>query len=153
MSTDKTPWNPSKKATERVKYKIEAPSACPFCDSNVEIKHHSDVYGKTFGDWPWLYKCTNAQCNSYVGMHPFTNIPLGTLADSLTRDARKKSKTLFQSLWMGKKTISRNEAYEWLASELGIPKSECHFGWFDVERCKQVSEICKKEILKKYRVK
>ncbi len=45
-------------------------------------------------DWPWVYICEG--CGSYVGMHPFTDIPLGTLADAATREARKECKAPIQ---------------------------------------------------------
>jgi hypothetical protein len=71
-------------------------------------------------------------------MHPFTAIPLGTLANAATREARKKAKAAFNPLWQGKR-MSRTEAYQWLASALGIANvEECHIGWFDVAMCERV---------------
>lgn len=94
-----------------------------------------------YGDWPWAYKCNSKPCNSYVGLHPFTNIPLGTLADAPTREARKKAKAAFNPLWQSKR-MSRKDAYAWLAKQLGIVNAgECHIGWFDVATCERVARI------------
>lgn len=133
----KTPWNPSKRAMARVTNPLPAPETCRFCGSDVEIARNSRVYGgREYGDWPWIYVCTG--CEAYVGMHPFTNIPLGTLADQATRDARKRSKPAFERLWLSVGApFTRKEAYAALAERLGIAPKECHFGWFDVEMCER----------------
>ena len=138
LPPQKSPWNPSRRAIARVLNPIPAPTVCPYCASPVSIEGNSAVYGKPYGHWPWVYLCQGEGCCAYVGMHPFTNIPLGTLADEATRSARKLSKELFNPLWArGEGTMSRTEAYEWLAAQLGIPVAECHFGWFDVAMCRR----------------
>lgn len=142
-SGQKTPWNPSRKATKRVTNVIPAPTVCPFCGSAVEIVENKAIYGRNYGEWPWAYRCTDTNdqcCDSYVGMHPFTSIPLGTLADPETRAARKQAKNLFNPIWQGG-SKSRTEAYTWLAGELGITVGQCHFGWFDIQQCQRVTEI------------
>lgn len=141
--SEKSPWNPSKKATARVKAPLPAPENCQHCGSPVEIAHHRDVYGRAFSDWPWMYRCTDEDCDSYVGMHPFTAIPLGTLADPATREARKSCKPPFEDLWRGRRSfLTRKEAYQALADRLGIPVGQCHFAWFDVATCVRAWRIC-----------
>ena len=134
MSDDvKTPWNPSKKATARVKDALPAPCECRFCQGEVTIEKNSKIYsGREYGEWPWIYFCNS--CGASVGLHPFTNIPLGTLADKPTKNARKNVKNKFYT-FMDEASVSRNEAYSLLADMMDIPKSECHFGWFDVSDC------------------
>jgi len=142
---DKTPWNPSRKAIKRVKNPLPVPTSCHICDSdNVTITENAFVYGRPFGEWPWLYLCNN--CGAYVGMHKFTNIPLGTLANGLTREARKDAKAFFIPLYE-KGYMSRDEAYTWLAGELSIAKAGCHFGWFDIDQCNKAKEVCQKQLL------
>lgn len=138
MSDQKTPWNPSKTATARVKNPLPAPCECHLCKGSVKIAHHDEIYGSAYGDWPWAYLCQN--CGAYVGMHPFTNIPLGTLADAPLRKARKECKQPFELVWRERKLMSRTDAYKALAHALGIPVEECHFGWFDVARCHQARD-------------
>jgi len=132
-----TPWKPSKKAITRVKNPLPKPEQCNCCGCNsVVIKSNAEIYGRTYGKWPWIYICEG--CDSYVGMHPFTDIPLGTLADAATRDARKECKAPFEALYRTGK-MARNEAYQKLANKLGIPKEECHFGWFDIVMCNKAA--------------
>lgn len=133
---NKTPWNPSRKATARVRDPLPAPTHCPFCGADVGIVHHDDLYGRAYSDWPWVYRCTDSECDSHVGMHPFTNIPLGTLANAKTRAARKACKPAFERLWLGRDAkMNRADAYAALAKELGIPRRGCHFAWFDADMC------------------
>lgn len=139
MAEIKTPANPSHKAIARVKNPLPVPTECRFCRSSVQIATHQEVYGRDYSDWPYMYLCEN--CGACVGMHPFTNIPLGTLADRATREARKHCKKPFEAIWRNGQ-MSRTEAYTWLAGELGIPVDECHFGWFDISQCEQAQQIC-----------
>lgn len=137
MAQEKTPWNPSRKATARVPDPLPAPTVHDACGLPVEIVHHNAVYGRAYGEWPWMYRC--AKCDASVGMHPFTAIPLGTLADKALREARKVCKRPFEHLWQSG-VMSRTKAYAALAAHLGIPLSACHFGLFDADRCKAAAQ-------------
>ena len=140
----KTPFNPSIKAIKRVKNPLPTPESCNCCGGSVEAVRNSEIYnGRSFGEWPWVYLCRS--CGAYVGIHPFTDIPLGTLADKETRIARKRSKAPFEQLHRSG-MMSRSEAYGRLASKLGIKKEECHFGWFDAVMCER-AEVAAREIL------
>jgi hypothetical protein len=128
----KSPWCPSRKALARVPDPLPAP-AVHECGRPVEIVHHTDIYGRVYGEWPWMYRC--AACDASVGMHPFTNIPLGTLADKELRRARKLCKQPFEQVWQGGR-MSRTDAYQRLAWHLGIKVEQCHFGLFDAHQCR-----------------
>lgn len=145
MSGKKTPWNPSKTATARVKNPLSAPKICK-CGGEVKIAGHKEVYGRDYSDWPWMYRCD--KCDSYVGMHPFTNIPLGTLADKETRTARNECKQSFNEIWQDGH-MSRSDAYKWLAKKMGIKQEECHFGWFDADTCYTAANHCLDFLLEK----
>lgn len=135
MSEQKTPWNPSRKATARVKNPLPPITECPHCGSKVNIEPNSTVYrGRSYGEWPWVYVCEDDECDSYVGLHPYTSIPLGTLANKQIREARKRSKAVFNQ-YMNEKGIGRSQAYSNLAQCMGIDVNDCHFGWFDVQQC------------------
>mgnify|MGYP003953858373 FL=1 len=133
-TTPVTPWDPSRRATERVKNPLPVPTECPHCEGHdIEICKNSRVYrGREYGEWPWVVMCND--CYAYVGLHPFTGIPLGTLADRRTRDARKTVKKRFIA-WQEDRHLSRTDAYRLLAQKMRIPYNECHFGWFDYDRC------------------
>lgn len=135
----------SRKALRRVKDPIPRPSHCRYCgpDTRVELVSNSEIYGREYGDWPYAYKCEH--CDSYIGVHPNTDIPLGLLADADLRNARKKYKPLFMDL-QKKRRWSRKEAYHWLAAKMGIPVSHCHWGWFEKNQCEEAGEICAKEL-------
>ncbi len=123
----------SRRALARVKNPLPVPTECPYCKGQVKLVENSVIYsGKLFGDWPYAYLCK--PCRAYVGLHPHTDIPLGTLADKELRDSRKLAKSLFQET-MHRLGWNRPAMYEWLAEKMGIPVGECHFGWFDNESC------------------
>ncbi|WP_387693052.1 zinc-finger-containing protein [Photorhabdus sp. RM71S] len=144
---EKTPWNPSVRAIQRVKDPLPIPTHCRYCCDHVEIAHHMDVFGRINNSkWPWLYICKS--CGAYVGMHPFTDIPLGTLADKATRNARMSGHRHFEEM-REKWNLERTDAYYWLARKLGINKCECHFGWFDIDTCHRAKEICENMIIKR----
>ena len=130
----KSPWHPSAKATKRVLNPLPAPTVHEACGTAVEIKHHTQIYGREYGEWPWMYRC--ATCDAMVGMHPFTSIPLGTLADRALRAARNAAKKPFEQLWQDQ-WMTRSEAYAELAAHLGIDVEACHFGWFDAAQCER----------------
>lgn len=109
-----TPWNPSPVAVARVKNPLPAPTVCEHCGAPVEIVRNGALYGRDYGDWPWSYACTK-RC-SYVGMHPQTGIPLGTLATKEIREARKAAKAAFNPLWQADEhgqrgPLTRSQAY------------------------------------------
>jgi hypothetical protein len=132
-----TPFNQDQESRKKVKNKLPPIKTCLNCNSEVHITENKDVYGSNFGDYPWIYLCSNDACDSYVGIHPNTDIPLGTIANSHTRTARKRAKGQFTH-WMQKHKLGRAEAYKTLANLLGIPRGICHFGWFDAQMCKRV---------------
>jgi hypothetical protein len=138
-----TPWNPSRRAIARVKDPLPAPTHCHYCRARVEIVNNAEIYNREFGEWPWAYKCTGRGCRAYVGMHQFTNIPLGSLADSATRRARAGVKEVFNALWRSGR-MTREQAYKWLAGELGMKPSETHIGWMDVQTCQRALAACLK---------
>jgi len=141
-SAAKTPWNPSRRAIARVTNPLPAPTACPYCSAHVELVGNEAIYRRAYGEWPWAYLCTNDSCGAYVGLHPFTAIPLGTLAQAPLRAARKAAKAAFNPRWQDGGQ-SRTEAYTWLAGQLGIANvGECHIGWFDIDTCERVIEVC-----------
>lgn len=140
-----SPTNPNPKSVARITDALPVPEVCPNCGSAVRLGAHEEIYdGRRFGVWPYIYICEGAECRSYVGLHPFTHLPLGTLADEKTRLARKSCKPAFEKLWKtGAAPMGRNEAYSWLADAMGITKAECHFAHFNAELCERAKTLCK----------
>lgn len=141
----KDDWYPlpyiSRRALRRVKHPLPVPETCHYCgpEHPVLLVNNEEIYGREYGDWPYAYLCPS--CESYVGLHPDTDIPLGTLANKQLREARKTNKSIFQSMMLHF-GLSRTSAYETLAHELGIPTEECHWAWFDLNRCEKAGQIC-----------
>lgn len=134
----------SKAQSAKVKNPLPVPTICPHCGGKVERVHNSEIYdGRAYGPWPWAYRCVNVKsCDSYVGIHPKTDIPIGTLATKPMRAARKAAKAAFAPLWE-KQGMDKDAAYAWLADKMGIvPMEHCHVGWFGIAQCNQVIEIC-----------
>lgn len=129
----------SRRALRRVRDFLPPACTCPNCGTQVRLVNNSELYGREFGSWPYAYACADLSC--YVGVHPDTDLPLGTLADKGLREARKRSKAAFQEVQRVMRW-SRNEAYSWLAQAMKLPQAETHFGWFDHENCELARDTC-----------
>lgn len=118
---------------------------CPYCESKTKYVDSSVVYGKSYG---MIYYCED--CKAWVGVHNGTDKALGRLANAELRGWKIKAHALFDKLWRKKmqqgfsKKEARGKAYSWLTEELGIEPEETHIGFFDVDQCKKVVELCSK---------
>lgn len=130
------------KTLARVTDALPVPTTCRYCGAGVRVVENSAIYGRAYGNWPYSYQCT--QCDAHVGLHPFTDLPLGTLANTELREARVASKAAFSRMRDGR-GFSRSRAYEWLAGEMNISKDACHFGWFDLADCELAKSICDRD--------
>lgn len=119
---------------------LPVPKACNLCGGEVKKSSNAEVYGREFGKWPFIYLC--AKCGAYVGLHPNTDRPLGTLADVHTRVARRTLKPTFDRIWK-ERLCSRSQAYKLLAEELWISLDECHWGLFDFVQCNSAAKASK----------
>lgn len=122
---------------------------CPYCEKPAELTtgkviypHRSDLWGLKY----WL--CS--ECDAYVGCHAANKgygdgtKPLGRMANAELRKAKSAAHAAFDPLWACGE-YSRKEAYKWLSLKLGIPVNETHIGFFDVDMCRKVIEICEKD--------
>lgn len=136
------PFKVSKAAVKRVLNPLPPPTICPNCGGPVAMQSNSVVYRREYGQWPFLYRCQDTKCDSYVGLHPKTDIPLGTLANQETREWRKRAKAMLIPMW-DEQGIEKSSVYKWLAKKMGITDvNHCHIGWFNIDQCKQVIQIC-----------
>ena len=135
----------SRRALKRVTDWAEPPESCHYCQAPVFLVSNAEIYGREYGDWPYAYLCHNPDCRAYVGVHPNTDLPLGVLADKEAREARKACKSAFIAVQKAN-GWSRNQAYAWLAGRMGIPKPECHWGMFGVERAELAGAICQEHL-------
>lgn len=141
-----TPRHPlphvSRRALGRVKDWMPPPERCPYCDGRVRLVENSEIYrGRSYGDWPYAYLCK--PCDAFVGLHPDTDLPLGTMANGQLREARKLAKSLWIDMTKAA-GLSRAQAYAWLAERMNMPKADCHFGHFDLKRAAQALAVCER---------
>lgn len=114
--------------------------SCPYCQrparlvlGSVVYPHRKDLQGKRF--WACM------ACDAYVGCHQGSTTPFGRLANAELRRAKQAAHVAFDALWKSGK-FSRREAYQWLATQLGVTSEECHIGKFDLKQCKRVVAVC-----------
>lgn len=112
---------------------------CDYCHEPAEFvtgecvyPHRRDLWHREF------YICV--PCEAWVGCHKGTNRPLGRLANAELRLAKMAAHGVFDPFWKAR-GWKRGRAYAWLSQELGIDRSACHIGMFDVLRCRRVVEI------------
>lgn len=71
-------------------------------------------------------------------------MPLGRLANAELRSAKSAAHAMFDPLWKSRK-MHRGQAYAWLAKQMGLRQEDCHIGMFDVDQCKKVFQVMRKE--------
>lgn len=120
------------------------PTKCNICGGRVEYITNDKVYGKQYGSG-YCYRCT--KCGAYVGTQkPRPKEAMGVLANDRMRKGKMKCHEIFDSIWRGEKEeqLKRGRLYSMLANELGIPKCDCHFGYFDIDMlCKAYKVLLK----------
>lgn len=89
---------------------------CPYCGSSAFWDDgkllQREVSAWMCRRWP--------ECDAYVGCHPGTRSPLGSLADPVLRQQRMHVHHRMDQLWRASgKTISRKQAYALVAAVLG----------------------------------
>lgn len=118
------------------------PVVCDYCGKPAELVSSVEIYGRSYGHN--MYRCRS--CDAYVGCHKGTNEPMGRLANPELRRWKIMAHKSFDPLWRhGRFKGFRNVAYDWLASQLGLPIEKTHIGMFDVAECKMTVQICEAE--------
>lgn len=115
---------------------LRIPTICRYCGGKIVLTSSSKIYGTDYGK---IYLCTN--CNAFVGVHKKSEKPLGTLANSILRTKRKEAHQVFDKFWKDKQ-MSRREGYKWLSQQMGLPFKSTHIGYFEIEECNKVIELC-----------
>ena len=116
---------------------VTAPTVCNLCGGPVEFISNDKIYGRRYGSG-FAYRC--AHCGAYTGTHrPRPKEALGLLADAEMRRLKVECHALFDARWANK--AERSRQYKWLADRMGIPASDCHFGWFKKEQLLKAREI------------
>lgn len=129
---------------------------CPYCGAEVILKSMSYIYKNRNDIKGNVWVCSRyPECDSYVGCHKGTDLPLGRPANLKLRNLKKEAHRQFDPIWKSG-LMTRKAAYKWLADRLNIPYEECHIGWFDIEMCNKVIHLCKYQdnpVINEYRKK
>lgn len=123
---------------------MEKPTICRYCGSPVVYTSNAEIYGREYGEGK-CYLCRT--CRAFVGVHPGTDTPLGTLANEELRRYRKAAHYWFDQIWKKPLRITtRYKAYGWLAEQLGLPREKTHMAMFEKEECEKTIRLSQKRI-------
>jgi DNA-directed RNA polymerase subunit RPC12/RpoP len=111
---------------------------CPYCGSKARLVSSSSLKPERTG---LTYLCGRfPDCDARVNCHPGSIKPMGSLADPQLRRWREKAHKKFDQLWKNR-SMSRSQAYCWLAQAMNLPESKTHFAEFDEQQCKRAVEL------------
>jgi len=114
---------------------------CPYCNKPTILRPSSFVYGKNAPDYGWFWLCVRyPRCDAYVGCHPGTQRPLGTLANKSLRNLRVTTHTNFDQLWKQGK-ISRKESYLLLQDALNLQPEQAHISRLNERECQRIIKL------------
>lgn len=116
---------------------------CPYCGSHTILRSADGIYQDN-SKRAMLYVCKNyPACDSYVRVHPGTNVPMGIPANWKLRKLRNEAHHYFNQLYQ-KGYMTKQDAYCWLADILCVPFSQAHIGYLGEYYCQKVIEESKK---------
>ena len=118
---------------------------CPYCGSTTVYRSATGIYKDNPND-VMLYVCTNyPNCDAYVQTQKGTAIPLGEMANGELRALRNQAHRYFNKLYL-QKYMSKQDAYRWLSSILGVPLEKAHIGLLGKLGCILVIEESQKQL-------
>lgn len=121
---------------------------CSYCGSPAILKPVSEVFHDP-NQKGYVYVCSHYPvCDAYVGVHPGTKIPLGTLANAALRRKRILAHQVFDQIWK-QGILSRKQAYYWLSDKLGTAPADTHIALFGDYLCEQVIAESRKVLANK----
>ncbi len=115
---------------------------CPYCGAKATLHPSKYVYGKDTKTDGLLYVCDKyPECDSYVGAHLKTKLPMGTLANGDLRNKRIKAHRTFDTIWQSG-VMTKEYAYKWMEIKLGLSSNQAHIGMFNESMCDKLIEAC-----------
>lgn len=116
---------------------LPIPKGCPHCGHAVALVNNSVIYGKSYGVWPYAWKCDH--CDAYVGVHADSVYPQGALAGRELHVMRHRvAEQLVSMRYAG--MMSPAEARERLARMLGMTVAACRIATFSEQQCQRALE-------------
>lgn len=127
---------------DRVAHRLPRPICCDNCGSpRVHLQKRGFMGMRITKKWDLIWHCLD--CLALVGCHEGTDIPLGLMADTPTRDARYQAHKAFDRLWRGG-GLSRAEAYAWMARTLMVTPEQAHIGMLSTRQCEALIDAVAK---------
>ena len=116
---------------------------CPYCGSHTILRSADGIYQDN-SKGAMLYVCKNhPACDSYVRVHPGTNVPMGVPANWKLRKLRNEAHHYFNQLYK-RGYMTKQDAYYWLADILCVPFSQAHIGYLGEYYCQKVIDESKR---------
>ena len=115
---------------------------CPYCGAQAVLRPAEAVYQSKAKPGRHLYVCARYPlCDSYVGAHEGTLLPMGTLADGDLRNKRIMAHRAFNRLWESG-TMKKWQAYKWMQAKFGLRSDQAHIAMFSEYMCDQLIAEC-----------
>ena len=115
---------------------------CPYCKAKATLHPASYVFGEAAKPDSFLYVCDRyPACDSYVGAHRSSKLPMGTLADGDLRHKRIQAHKALGWLW-NSGLMTKTQAYKWLQAKLGLSSEQAHIAKFSHYMCDSLIAAC-----------
>lgn len=117
---------------------------CPYCGANATLHPSSYVYGESAKHSGYLYVCDRyPHCDSYVGAHKDSKLPMGTLANGDLRNKRIQAHKSFDWMWKSG-LMTKWQAYKWMQGKLALNEEQAHIAKFSEYMCDTLISECNK---------
>lgn len=117
---------------------------CPYCGAKATLRPSSAVYGDAAKTDGYLYVCDRyPKCDSYVGAHKKTKLPMGTLASGDLRNKRIQAHKAFDWMWKSG-LMTKWQAYKWMQGKLDLSDEQAHIAMFSEYMCDRLIAECNK---------
>lgn len=117
---------------------------CPYCGAKATLRPSSAVYGDAVKTDGYLYVCDRyPKCDSYVGAHKRSKLPMGTLANGDLRNKRIQAHKAFDWMWKSG-LMTKWQAYKWMQGKLDLSDEQAHIAMFSEYMCDRLIAECNK---------
>jgi ssDNA-binding Zn-finger/Zn-ribbon topoisomerase 1 len=125
---------------------------CPYCGSAMTLRPACEIYPDDAGDRR-MYVCSHyPECNTYVGTHAGTLVPLGIPANGDLRNLRIRAHKVFDQIWKSG-IMTRDQAYRWMADVFCLKLKDAHIGCYSEYQCNELIRKCEGVLARNQRVR
>ncbi len=115
---------------------------CPYCGAQAVLRSSTAVYSENARPGEFLYVCSRYPvCDSYVGAHRKSLLPMGSLANGDLRNKRIQAHKAFDRLWKHR-IMEKWQAYWWMQAKFGLNNEQAHIAKFSEYMCDQLIRAC-----------